>query len=74
MIDTYDHTLNSGEKYSQGKYLRKVRSRKSNKKQFQLINRDIVTPDEVLEAFVGFDVELLINNNEYLQLTEQCRI
>ena len=74
MIDTYDHTLNSGEKYFQGKYLRKVRSRKSNKKQFQLINRDIVTPDEVLEAFIGFDVELLINNNEYLQLTEQCRI
>ena len=41
----YCQVLNSGEKYFRGKYLRKVRSRKSNKKQCQLINRDIVTPD-----------------------------
>ena len=46
MTDTYGHTLNSGEKYFWGKYLQKVRSWKSNKKQFQLINRDTVTPDE----------------------------
>ena len=75
MIDTYDHTLNSGEKYFQGKYLRKVRSRKSNKKQFQLINRDVfVTPDEVFEAFIGFDDELAMDNTEYLLLIEQSRI
>ena len=73
MIDTYDHTLNSGEKYFQGKYLRKVRSRKSNKKQFQLINRDIITPDEVFEAFTRFYV-LAMDNNEYLLLIEQFRI
>ena len=46
MTDTYGHTLNSGEKYFWGKYLQKVRPRKSNKNQFQLINRDTVTPDE----------------------------
>ena len=74
MTDTYGYTLNSGEKYFRGKYLRKVRSRKSNKKQFQLINRDIVTPDEVLEAFIGFDDELVIKNNEYLHLITQSRI
>ena len=73
MIDTYDHTLNSGEKYFRGKYLRKVRSRKSNKKQFQLINRDIITPDEVFEAFTRFYV-LAMDNNEYLLLIEQFRI
>ena len=53
MTDTYGHTLNSGEKYFWEKYLQKLRSRKSNKKQFQLINRDVfVTPDEVFEAFM----------------------
>ena len=47
MTDTYGYTLNLGEKYFRGKYLQEVRSRKSNKKQLQLINRDIITPDEV---------------------------
>ena len=69
MTDTYGHKLNSGEKYFRG-----VRSSKSSKKHFQLINRDIVTPDEVFEAFVGFDDELSIDNNEYLHLIEQSRI
>ena len=65
MADTYDHTLNSGNKYFPGKYLRKVRSRKSNKKQFQLINRNVlVTPDEVPEAVSGFDDDLAIDNTE----------
>ena len=75
MTDIYGHTLNSGETYFRGKYLRKVRSTKSNKKQFQLISRDVfVTLDEVFEAFTGFDNELAINNNEYLHLIEQSRI
>ena len=75
MIDTYGHTLNSGEKYFRGKYLQKVRSRKSNKKQFHLIYRDaFVTPDEVFEAFIGFDDDLAIDKNEYLHLIEQSRI
>ena len=74
MTDTYDHTLNSAEKYFRGKHLQNVRSMKSNKKQFQSINRDIVTPVEVFEAFIESDVELAINNDEYLQLIEQTRI
>ena len=65
MADTYGHTLNSGNKYFPGKYLQKVRSRKSNKKQFQLINRNVlVTPDEVPEAVSGFDDDLAIDNTE----------
>ena len=67
MTDTYGHTLNSGKKYFWGKYLQKVRSRKSNKKQFQLLSRHVfVTLDEIFEAFIGFDNELAMNNNEYL--------
>ena len=69
MTDTYGHKLNSGEKYFRG-----VRLSKSSKKHFQLINRNIVTPDEVFEAFVGFDDELSIDNSEYLHLIEQSRI
>ena len=58
-----------------GNYLQKVRPRKSNKKQFQLINRDVFfAPDEVFEAFIGFDDELAMDNNEYLLLIEQSRI
>ena len=75
MTDTYGHTLNSGEKYIWGKYLEKVRSRKSTKKHFQLISRDVfVTPDEVFETFIGSDDELAIDNNEYLLLIEESRI
>ena len=63
------------EKYFCGKYLQKLRSRKSNKKQFQLINRDVfVTPDEVFEPFIAFNDELAMDNNEYLLLIEQSRI
>ena len=62
---------NLGEKLFGGKYLQKVWSRKSNKKQFQLISRDVfVTPDEVSEVFTGFDDELAIDNNDYLLLIE----
>ena len=75
MIDTYGHTLNSGEKYFWGKHLLKVRSGKSDKKQFQLINRAVfVAPDEVFEAFIGFDDELAMDNNEHFLLIEQSRI
>ena len=74
MTDTYGHTSNSGENYFQEKYLQKVRLRKPNKKQFQLINRNIVTQDEVFEAFIRFDDELAIDKNEYLHLNEQSRI
>ena len=75
MTDTYRHTVSSGEKYFRGKYLQKVQSRKSNKKQFQLMNSDVfVTPDEVFEAFIGFDDQLAIDNNEYLHLIEHSRI
>ena len=73
--NTYGHTLSSGEKYFRGKFLRKVRSRKSNKKQFQLINNDVfVTPDKIFEVFIGFDDELTIDNNEYLHSFEHSRI
>ena len=74
MADNFGYTLNSGEKYFRGKYLQNVRSRKLNKKQFQLINRDIVTLDEAFEVFFGFDNQLAIDINAYLHLTEQSSI
>ena len=33
-----------------------------------------VTPGKVFEAFIGYDDELAIDNNEYLNLIEQSRI
>ena len=36
-----------------------------------MINGDVfVTPDEVFEAFIGFDDDLGIDNNEHLHLIE----
>ena len=71
MTDSSGHTLTSAEKNCGGKYLQKVRlNQGSQKKEFQLISRIIVTPDKVFEAFIGFDDELAIDNNEYLHLTE----
>ena len=75
MTDTSSHTLSSGEKYFLGKYLQKVRARKSNKKRFQFINSDVfVTSDEVFEVLIGFDDKLAIDNNEYFHLFEHSRI
>ena len=45
-----------------GNIYKRYNQRKSNQKQFQLINRDIVTPDEVFDAFIGFDDELAIDD------------
>ena len=61
MNDTHSHMLYSAETNFLGKYLQKVRPKESNKKQFQLINWDTVTPHEVFEEFIGFDDELLTN-------------
>ena len=62
MTDAYGHTLILGKKYFPEKYLQNVRSRKSNKKQFQLINRNVfVTPDQVFEALSGFHDNLAID-------------
>ena len=64
MTDTYGHILNSVKNFLE-KYLKKVQPRKSNKKQFQLINRTVfVTPDEVIEAFSGFHDDLAICSTE----------
>ena len=48
-------------------YLQKVRSNKTNKKQFEILEKGkYVTPDQIVEAFVGMfkavDIQILHNN------------
>ena len=75
MTDTYyAHTLNWTEKYFRGKYIYRRYDQGRQIKSSSSWSRYIVTPDEVFEAFIGFDDELAMDNNEYLNLIEQSRM
>ena len=55
-------------------YLQKVRSKKTNKKQFKILEKGkYVTPDQIFEAFMGIADDLTINDDEYLQLIERSK-
>ena len=62
-------------KVFQGKVFQKVRLRKLNKKQFQLINNDIfVVSDGVFEAFVSIPYDLTMDNDECIHSVKQSNI
>ena len=73
--DCYGHTVLDGEMFFTGKYPQKTRSKKINKKQFKIVEKDVyVTPDEIFEAFVGIADDLTMNDDEYLQLIERSKM
>ena len=55
--------------------LQKVRSKKTNKKQFKILEKDkYVTPDQIFEAFWGISDDLTINDDEkFLLNVQRCR-
>ena len=56
-------------------YLQKVRSKKTNKKQFKIVEKGkYVKPDQIFEAFAGIADDLTINDDEYLQLIEHSKM
>ena len=56
-------------------HLKKVRSRKTNKKLFKILEKGkYVTPDEIFKAFVGIADDLTMNDDAYLQLIERSKM
>ena len=56
-------------------YLQKVSSKKTNKKQFKIQDKDeYVTPDQIFEVFVGIADGLTMNDDKYLQLNERSKM
>ena len=57
------------------RYLQKVRSNKTNKKQFSIIEKGkYVMPNQIFEAFVGIADDLTMRDDEYLQLIERSKM
>ena len=55
--------------------LRKVRSKKTNKKQFKILEKGkYIMPDQIFEAFVRIGDDLTMNNDKYLQLIERSKM
>ena len=44
--DCFDHVINVGEQFFRGYYLKLVRSRNSTAKQFEVIKRELLIPDD----------------------------
>ena len=56
-------------------YLQKVRSNKTNKKQFTILEKGkYVMADQIFEASVGIGDDLTMNDDEYLQLIEHPKM
>ena len=56
-------------------YLQKVRSNKTNKKQFTILEKGkYVMADQIFEASVGIGDDLTMNDDEYLQLVEHPKM
>ena len=52
--DCYRHNVLDGENFFSGKYLKKLRSKETHKKRFQILEIDVcVMPDEIFESLVG---------------------
>ena len=73
--DCYRHTVLDGEIFFAEKYLRQIRLKKTNKKQFKILEKDVhVTGDKIFEAFVRIADDLTMNDDEYLQLIERSKM
>ena len=56
-------------------YRQKVRSKKTNKNQFKILEKDkYVTPDQIFEAFVEIADDLTMHDDEYHQLIERSKM
>ena len=59
LSDSYGHYITSGEKYLKGFYLKMSRSKKIDKKKFQILPTPIVfAPDEVFDTYVDISDDL----------------
>ena len=67
--DAYGHVIRTGELYFKGNYLKIIRSRSLNHKQFKVIPTNVAfEPDEVYGTDVNIDENLQVNVNIYTAL------
>ena len=61
--DCYNHNVFDGDNFFSGKFLKKVRSKKTDKKRFQILEKEAhMMPDEIFESFVGTDDNVAMYN------------
>ena len=72
--DCHDHVINEGEIFFRGNYLKLVRSRNSNVKQFQVIQREVLLPpDEINDTYIDINDDLQMNVNIYTALINKAQ-
>ena len=73
--DRFGHTICTGQRYINMKYLRSIRSKKQNYKQYSIImdNYVFIKPDEVFELFVEINQDLSIKNDVYMELVRKSQ-
>ena len=61
-------------KYIKAKYLKSIRSKKQNYKQYSIMeNYVFIKPDEVFESFVEINQDLSIKNDVYVELVRKSQ-
>ena len=72
--DRFGHTIFPEERYIKAKYLRSIRSKKQNYKQYSIMeNYVFIKPDEVFELFVEINQDLSIKNDVYMELVRKSQ-
>ena len=72
--DRFGHTIFPEERYIKAKYLRSIRSKKQNYKQYSIMeNYVFIKPDEVFEPFVEINQDLSIKNDVYIELVRKSQ-
>ena len=74
MKDRYGHSINPGELYLKGNYLKAERSRNIAKRKFSIIQAEVICdPEEIFEVFVDIDREdLTMTKDSYLALVSRA--
>ena len=72
--DRFGHTIFPEERYIKAKYLRSIRSKKQNYKQYSIMeNYVFIKPDEIFEPFVEINQDLSIKNDVYMELVRKSQ-
>ena len=75
LSDIYGHVILPGEKYFKGHYLKIGRSRSVSMKQLVVLPSDIyLSPDEIYDAYVDINTNLLQDINIYNSLLYKARL
>ena len=72
--DCYDHVIDIAEMFFRGNYLKLIRSRNPNIRQFQVIQRDVLLPpDEINDTYVDINKNLQMKVNVYNGLINKAQ-